>query len=220
MATNIFKSENKEKKDIAALISAGIIDLGRGTSQERQIQIIEGAIKSYVVDGIHKVNFGTVAAACGVTRPLVQHYFATPDTLFEAAVKYVRFLFRNAVLDKVQRAKDPKEELRLYIQSCFDWIEEQPTHAKFWVLFLFRCGSSRAYRTQNTELVKLGQQTIESILERGKKSGHFSTTKPPVAAKRIQRILTGYLISAGTEEGEVSAYYKDAWELCSTLASR
>jgi len=185
--------------ELDPLLSQQVLALPPSKAQKRQIQIVEAAIEVFAEVGIEKATYDKIAKICGVTRPLIQHYFPDKEILFELVIKYIRGHFQAVAIRAIEGASSDKERLVRYILSTFQWQRESPDHVKVWMLFFYLCGSER-YRRLNTELVAMGQERIAALLERGTKAGVFRSRDFSTDAKMIQTTITGALVSLVTED--------------------
>lgn len=172
-------------------------------SQERKIQILEAAIKSYTTDGVEKTTPGRIAELCKISRPLVLHYFPDSGMLFEVVVKYIRARFQELAIQAIQAKTAPTEQLTAYVDSTFEWAETSPRHAKVWLLFFYYCSIQPKHHALHSELVSMGHQRIQALLEQGCQEGEFKCGNPRVAAKMIQVAISGALLAVLTETSPI-----------------
>jgi TetR/AcrR family transcriptional regulator, transcriptional repressor of bet genes len=201
-----------------ALVKA--IDLFGSTetkSQQRMVQIAEAAIRSYASVGVEQTSFERLSKRCGVTRPLIHHYFKTKRELFNFSVKYIRALFQKLAIEAIQKEKTPSKQLEAYVGATFDWIRDFPDHGHAWKLFYYYCGIDKKMRALNTELSVLGSNRIAAILEAGVKAGSFKVTNPKAKAKTLQVMILGALMTATTEDIQVASFQKQFMKDCKEL---
>ena len=194
-------------------------------SQRRKVQILEKSIGLFATRGLDLVTYDDIARACGVTRPLVQHYFPNRDDFVLLTMKYIRAIFQRVCVAAISRHTTPHAQLLAYLDATAEWIDEYSTHARVWLLFYYFCGIKKKYRSLNTELVRVGQERIASLVSLGAARGEFrplvNEAEALARAKLIQRALTAYLLTAVTEEGVAAdpAELAATRELCVLLAN-
>ncbi|PWU17188.1 MAG: hypothetical protein C5B49_09410 [Bdellovibrio sp.] len=166
-------------------------------SQLQQIRIIEAAIESFANRGIEATTYARLARDCNISRPLIHHYFPTLASLFLMAAKHIRRSHLEAAMFNVKKAgPEAWDQLKAFVEGSFDWIEQHPNYAKFWLLYYYQCGLGGAIASEHTALVKAGEESLQSIL-----SG-FNLRKsddPYVLTKSIQMTAIGGTLSALTE---------------------
>lgn len=172
-------------------------------SQEQKMRIIEAAIKSYALKGLEKTTYTYLAQVCHISRPLIHHYFPTLDELFLLTAKYVRQTLLQMALEELNKVSqdDPMLQIHGYVKGCFRWVREQPHQCSFWFLYFYQASRLHQAREENTQLVAAGHQRIQGILESGNKKRIWNFFDSYKAAKLIQILVTGGMVSAMTEDG-------------------
>ena len=171
-------------------------------SQKQRVEIVRAAIKSFALNGIEKTTYTSLAKECGVSRPLIHHYFPTLDSLFLLAARFARQTLLECVTDGLARGQaNEKKQLEGYIEGCFHWVKMFPLQAKFWMLYYYQAALDDDAHAENTQLVDAGHDRIKGILEIGKKKGLFDFGNANETAKMIQVMITGGIVSVVTESG-------------------
>lgn len=179
-----------------------LFEFEESKSQKQRVKIVEAAIKSFALNGIEKTTYTSLAKDCGISRPLIHHYFPTLDSLFLLAARYVRQTLLECALEGLTRnSANEKKQLDGYIEGCFNWLKLFPLQAKFWMLYYYQAALDDDAHAENSQLVEAGHQRIRSIIESGKKKGLFSFSNSHETAKMIQVLITGGFVSLVTETG-------------------
>lgn len=174
--------------------------LGEPKFRRKAFSILEAAITCYAKNGFDHVTLEMVAREAGVTRPLIKHYFKNADDVRDHAMKYIRLLFQKIAIDAMVAQPDPVSMLEAYVRSCFRWLDSSRTHSQVWLSFLHTCSHSRKERLLNTEAVNTGTDRITSLLREGQKQKLFTCADPVAAARALQVMMTGGLISSVSED--------------------
>jgi AcrR family transcriptional regulator len=173
-------------------------------SQMQQERIIEAAIVSYARKGIEGTSYTTLAADCGISRPLIHHYFPDLGSLFIMAAKYARANHLRSTVGGAQSAShNGWDRLKAYIIGSFDWIEKNPDFGRFWMLYFYQCGLGGEIAKDNRELIGVGAQHITNYLHQMIDEGRKISDVASVA-KIVQMITIGGVISVVTEVGNMS----------------
>lgn len=213
--------ENKQKEALKYAAYGYLFpEIEKPRNQRRSLQILEGAISVYAQYGAENATDQMVARASGVSRPLIFRYFKDRDSLFEMATKYVRVNFQYFAIGYIQKEKSVEDMLRAYVTSTFRWIEEYPEHARVLLFFLYTCSQKKSENWVNTEFVKAGHQRITALLQAGVQQKRFQCKKPVAAAKMIQTLITGGMVSWVSEELPMgkSAYQEWMVNTCLSIA--
>lgn len=192
------------RKNKKVKISANnLFSFAPSKSQEQKIRIIEAAIKSYALKGLEKTTYTYLAEVCQVSRPLIHHYFPSLDELFLLTAKYVRQTLLQMAVDELNKAPkdEPMLQIQGYVKGCFRWVREQPHQCSFWFLYFYQASRLHQAREENTQMVAAGHQRIQSILESGNQKKIWNFFDLNKAAKLIQVLVTGGMVSAMSEDG-------------------
>lgn len=168
-------------------------------SERTQLQIIEAAILCYSTVGLDKATYEKIAEKCGISRTLVNQYFPDRAILSEQAIKLIRSNMQKIAISAIQAETTPEGQLKAYVESTFRWIKDFDSHFKVWLLFYYFCGISPKFRETNTELVNMGHERISSLISRMPHTKALTEKELKTRAKKIQYIITGALVSFGTE---------------------
>jgi AcrR family transcriptional regulator len=195
-------------------------EIEKPRNQRRSLQILEGAISVYARHGAENATDQLVAAAAGVSRPLIFRYFKDREELFKTATKYVRVNFQHFAIGQIQKEKNIDGMLRAYVHSTFSWVEEYPEHAKVLLFFLYTCSQQKAENKVNTEFVDAGHRRITALVQIAVEQGVSRCENAAAAAKMIQTLITGGMVSWVSESLPMGkdAYRDWMTEACLALA--
>jgi AcrR family transcriptional regulator len=188
--------------------------------QNREVELLEAAIRVYVREGGEKFSFERVAAQAGVSRSLLSYYFKSHNEVFEKCVLYVRNRYQMLALDAVKKPLPTSaSKLRKYLQAAFDWPRVSPYHAKFWFLLYLKASNDVEWRRKNQEWVKLGTARLSVLVEEGIQNGEWDCADPARAARQLQIFITGALVSFMTEDEEttLARMAEESWDLFTNL---
>jgi AcrR family transcriptional regulator len=175
-------------------------------AQRQKIKIIEHAIESYAENGIEKTTYASLARNCDISRPLIHHYFPDLDDLFLMAAKYTRSTIHNFTAEGLHAGEpSPRAMLHGYINAHFKWARLFSNQAKFWMLFYFQCGLGGSARKENTSSSTMNHLRIQSVLLVGRDKCGWKFDDVEAAAKCVQMLLLGTLLTINTEDGYLSA---------------
>lgn len=201
-------------------ISKNLFDLSPGKAERRVVQILEGAIQTYIKVGIENTNFYSISRTCKVSRPLIQHYFASKEQLFEKVAQYIRINFQQIAVDAISSNLAYRDRLKAYVESLFTWRKKFPKHAKVWNLVYFYAAVDLKSQQLHSELAQTGFERITALLKAGAKEGEFAKGDYGRRAKLIQTMYTGGLITVSTESNyaDNEGYRKSLIDSCLTIA--
>ena len=177
-------------------------------AKRKAFTILEATIECLNKKGFGSVTLEMVAREGGVSRSAIKHYFSDLDDLSGTAIKYIRLRFQKRVVDAVSKHTTPTAMLAQYIDSCFEWVENQRAHANVWLSFLSQCVRRPTLREINTTAVVIGEERIQRLLKLGQEAGAFSFASPEAAAKAVQSLVMGAMITYASENLADPAEYK------------
>ncbi|MFM9448970.1 TetR/AcrR family transcriptional regulator [Streptomyces acidiscabies] len=143
--------------------------------EERRQQLIGVALELFAQRSPDEVSIDEIAAAAGISRPLVYHYFPGKVSLYEAALK-------RASEDLASRFVEPREgplgtRLLRVMRRYFDFVDDHgPGFAA-----LLRGGPAVGSSTTNALINSVRQEAYEQILS------HLEITDPPPRLELLVR---------------------------------
>lgn len=143
--------------------------------EERRQQLIGVALELFAQRSPDEVSIDEIAAAAGISRPLVYHYFPGKLSLYEAALK-------RASEDLASRFTEPREgplgaRLLRVMHRFFDFVD---AHGPGFSA-LMRGGPAVGSSTTNALVDSVRQIAYEQILS------HLGVTDPPPRLELIVR---------------------------------
>jgi AcrR family transcriptional regulator len=170
------------------------------SAKRKALNLTEAAIICLSKKGFDGVTLEMIAREAAVTRPLIKHYFEDLEDLKTFSIKYIRVLFQTLVLEEMKKQTSPEKLLSVYVQACFDWVKTHRTHGLVWLAFMHRSAQNKKMRELNTVAVNTGNERIEQLIEAGRAKNIFRVTDVARAARMIQILITGALITLVSEE--------------------
>lgn len=90
---------------------------------EREAQILDVAHELFAARGFGVVTMDEVAAAVGVTKPLLYTYFGNKERLYLACVERGAQALQNVVTQAFATAPDPGEGLRAGMRAFLEFLD-------------------------------------------------------------------------------------------------
>lgn len=92
--------------------------------EERKRQILSEAHTLFAARGYATVTMDEVAAAVGVTKPLLYNYFGNKERLYLACMEPAGEALMKAVMAPVAQAGSAQEAMRSGIRAFFEFVDE------------------------------------------------------------------------------------------------
>ncbi len=143
--------------------------------EERRQQLISVALELFSHRSPEDVSIDEIAAAAGISRPLVYHYFPGKQSLYEAAL-------RRAADELAGRFVEPREgplgvRLLRVMGRFFDFVDDHGPGFSA----LMRGGPAVGSSTTNAMIDEVRQAAYEQIL------AHLGITEPPARLAMVVR---------------------------------
>lgn len=105
----------------------------RLSASDRREQLLEVAIEAFAARGYHSTSMNDVAAAAGVTKPVLYQHFDSKRALYIALLDEVGKRITDAVLAATKNTDSGKEQTRVGFIAYFNWAADNPR--EFQLLF-------------------------------------------------------------------------------------
>ncbi|MFC5151286.1 TetR/AcrR family transcriptional regulator [Streptomyces amakusaensis] len=143
--------------------------------EERRQQLIGVALELFSARSPDEVSIDEIAAAAGISRPLVYHYFPGKQSLYEAAL-------RRAADELATRFVEPREgplgaRLLRVMKRFFDFVDEHGPGFSA----LMRGGPAVGSTTTNAMIDDVRQAAYDQIMS------HLDIAEPPVRLTLVVR---------------------------------
>ena len=98
---------------------------GRTPRAVREAQMTAAAERLFSERGYHGVSMDEIAAASGITKPMLYEYFGSKEGLFLACMERARAKLFEAIAGAVRSADNPERALRAGIEAFLTVAHEQ-----------------------------------------------------------------------------------------------
>jgi AcrR family transcriptional regulator len=191
------------RDDVRYLVFAEIyLRFSEPKTKRKAFALIEAAIDCFDKTGFEHVTLEMIAREAGVTRPLLRHYFSGLDEIRELSLKYIRVIGQKVVVEALAGATQPDEMLKRYLNAHFYWSSNFKTHIRVWLSFLSISSKRKRDRALNTIAIEAGTQRLIQLLGSGRAAGVFKHSDDFKAARLMQTLMLGWLVSMATEDLE------------------
>jgi AcrR family transcriptional regulator len=103
----------------------------RRSAAERAEQLIDVAEALFISKGYDRTSIGDIAAAAGVSRPVVYEYHGSKEGLYVAALQRAKRRLMEDYAAALAGLRDPHEILRAAADVWFSFVERDPDR---WIL--------------------------------------------------------------------------------------
>jgi AcrR family transcriptional regulator len=168
----------------------------RLSSEERRASIVEAAMKLFAEKGFRGTTTREIAAAVGVSEPVLYEHFSTKADLYKAIIDGVITRgtpFLAAFRDRYRELRDDRAFFTDLATAVFRWYSEDPTFIR---LLLFSNLERHEMRDMFHE--RMGNCFIEMIAEyisRRIAENGFRKVEPMLAARAYAGMIAQYALT-------------------------
>lgn len=130
----------------------------RLSGSERRSQLLDTALEVFGEQGFNNTSMSAIAAAAGVTKPVLYQHFGSKRELFLELLRALGSKLREEIATATVSATSPREQVEAGFRSYFRWVEAN-RHG-FEVLF---AGETRRDTEFTAEAMKV-EEEIAHIL--------------------------------------------------------
>jgi len=103
-----------------------------GLVEQRQEQIIQGALKLFFEKGYHPTSIAQIAQACGMSMGQLYHYISSKDDILFLVHKHMQISWIQRLMKaRVNSIEKPLDRLAYSLRLSFDFLMENSELIKF-----------------------------------------------------------------------------------------
>ncbi len=158
----------------------------RMTSAERRAAIIEAAVDRFSQNGFRGTTTRELAAAVGVTEPVLYQHFATKRDLYLAIVEHMLEQVTNrfeARLEELPDGATDEQYFRWLVSHIWDWYEEDTRHIRL-LMFSALEGDELSDLWHERALGLLLDHLVR-VVDSRMEAGEFREMHPMLAAEAL-----------------------------------
>ena len=91
----------------------------------RERQMLEAAGRAFAARGFHGASVDAIAAASGITKPMVYAYFGSKEGLYRACMQRARMRLLEALREGVDTTAAPDQQLWHGLLAVFTFVERE-----------------------------------------------------------------------------------------------
>ncbi len=170
----------------------------RGRPEQSRTAILKAAVREISLEGVAGARIDSIARAAGVNKALLYYYFKDKDALYGAVLDHVFGGLTNAILEALSRPLAPRDKVRLYVETHFDYIANHPLYPRIVQEEMMRAG-----RPGSTQLERVVKQyfrplfvKLSGVLQEGMDAGDFREVDPMQFIPSMISVIIFYFNSA------------------------
>ncbi|MPS30176.1 TetR/AcrR family transcriptional regulator [Pigmentiphaga sp.] len=150
-------------------------------------RILLEASKLFAQSGYESSSIGELAAAIGVSKPAIYHYFATKQDIYDAIILQALQGLTDAVVPAVDAQPAPLDKLRVFMTAHAAYLEHN--YWSFVAMLVGFSGMSPSYRDDASRLRDAYERLLRQILEQGAREGVFRPGQIVTSGRAVLSLL-------------------------------
>ena len=102
----------------------------RMTGAQRRQRILDVAAELFAARGYHSTSVAEIAAAAGITKPVLYDHFASKQQLFIELMEDIRDELTSRGAAAMHADADVETRVRAAVEAFFDYVEQRPAAAR------------------------------------------------------------------------------------------
>lgn len=150
-------------------------------------RILQEAAKLFARRGYENSSIADLAAALGVSKAGIYHYFATKQDIYNAIVSEVLQGMCLTVTQAVRQETAPQEQLRAFMLAHARYFEQH--HAAFVTMMIGYSGMALPESDDAIRLRDAYEQLLRDLLTRGVEQGAFRCVDSAASGRAVLSLL-------------------------------
>lgn len=181
----------------------------RLSTEERQVEIVEAALRLACESSPALITTADIATAIGVTQGAVFKHFPTKDAILEAVMAWVADRLLSRIDHAAKAAPTSSAALEAMFLAHTGFVAEHPGVPRMMFGELQRAGSTAPKRLASI-LLRHYAERLHYVLEAGRKSGEFDPQLDVDAAATLFVGTVQGLVMQALIAGDVQRIRRDA----------
>ena len=153
---------------------------GRRDAELSRRMILDAALVEFTEKGFSGARIDTIAAAAGVSKPMIYSYYGDKDDLYAAALREAYIQIRAGEQELDLEHKSPEEAIRALVSFTLNHFRSKPWFISMLNTENLHRGTTIARIHDVSEIQSRLVQELKIILERGQDEGIFRQGIDPV----------------------------------------
>jgi AcrR family transcriptional regulator len=160
----------------------------------KKFEIVDAAIRCVADEGIRGLTYDAIGKRLRIGRSHVLYHFSSIDLILDASIKFITATAQSITVEEIKKAKSPKQQIEAFVNGAFFWAERHPEQVAVLLLFYHFCATQPQYKGLHSEIRKVGQQRLATMILTGFKDEISDRGKIERIAEMAQGLITGNLL--------------------------
>lgn len=153
-------------------------------------QLLNRALEAFTRQGYEAAGVQEIAAAAGITKPTLYHYFGSKAGLLTTLFKEQLDPFMATLAETTTYRKDMTGALKQIVKTCFDFAEANPLLYRFFLSLMYAPAESEAFKISLSYRERQQQLMETFFFEASKDHGNMKDRHQAYASSFIGLVNT------------------------------
>lgn len=158
---------------------------------ERKDQIVRATVECITKHGYHNFSMQDVARTAGVSKGIIHYYFLNKDDLMMSVLDRVAGDIERVLLAEMEKAKDPVEKLKIFIDVCFNVVKETKEYYQVNMDFWTQINQKKEVRQVISRHYAKFRDSAVKVIREGIDKKVFKTVDTNLYASYIIAVIDG-----------------------------
>ncbi len=180
--------------------NAVVKDRLKNKGQKTHQKILQAAIQNLAQLGYAKTTFQSIADHCGLSQPLVVHYFKNRENVFPAVINYIVTQTKDVIAITADPEDPPSVQLRKFIRLSLTAVRKDDASAKVILTLNFLAAFEERFQESSAQIKHMVTTELSTIISAGNKTKEFRVKDIAITTRLLTAYITGVRMSMLNEK--------------------
>ncbi len=158
---------------------------------KRKEQILDAALNVIVKNGYHQSRMDDIVSTSGLSKGAIYWYYKSKKDVYLDLVNHWVNRYSNSLMELPQKDTSSSKQLKNMFNTFFEQFENDPVVFKALLEFWSLAGRDDDFNKKLEKVTHNFIQYLETIIQKGVKSGELKNVNPKITAMSIMVVIEG-----------------------------
>ena len=158
---------------------------------KRKEQILDAALNVIVKNGYHQSRMDDIVFTSGLSKGAIYWYYKSKKDVYLDLVNHWVNRYSNSLMKLPQKDTSSSKQLKNMFNTFFEQFENDPVVFKALLEFWSLAGRDDDFNKKLEKVTHNFIQYLETIIQKGVKSGELKNVNPKITAMSIMVVIEG-----------------------------
>ena len=158
---------------------------------KRKEQILDAALNVIVKNGYHQSRMDDIVSTSGLSKGAIYWYYKSKKDVYLDLVNHWVNRYSNSLMELPQKDTSSSKQLKNMFNIFFEQFENDPVVFKALLEFWSLAGRDDDFNKKLEKVTHNFIQYLETIIQKGVKSGELKNVNPKITAMSIMVVIEG-----------------------------